>query len=62
MSSENDAIGSMKNGLEALRSGVASLGLAKGKAGQGSGEEAEMDNGDRELHEMARKEMEIGMQ
>ena len=59
----SDAMGSMKNGLEALRSGVAALGMAKGKPGpEEVGEEAGTGEGDRELHGMARKEMEIEMQ
>ena len=58
-----DTVGSVKNGLDALRSGVASLGLAKSKLGQGgTSEEVGTSEGDRELHDMARKEMEIEMQ
>ena len=60
---DSETVGTMKNGLDALRSGVASLGLAKSKPGQGgTSEEAGTSEGDRELHDMARKEMEIEMQ
>lgn len=57
MASAGDPLGVAKDGLETLCSGVASLRVGRGKAA----EKSEMSNGDGELHEMARHEMEVEM-
>ena len=61
MASSGDPLGVMKSGVETLRSGVASLGIGRGRPGQG-GKEVAAGGGERELHEMGRHEMEVEMQ
>ena len=61
MSDSGDPLGVMKSGVEILRSGVASLGLAKARASPARKEE-NVKNGDKELREMGRYEMEVEMQ